>query len=109
MLSYKAIPPSPHLQSIVNSYIIFEGVLPEGFIWNQDLIPALWEYIFFNLSEDPQSITIPTGKGLLKDTLVIGQYSKPFSAHSSARSSRISARAPTKRSKRASRRSISTT
>lgn len=81
MLSYRSLP-APHcLSEIVQRYVVFEGHLPNNFIWKHDLIPALIEYIFFNLAETPQTFIIENKKIVLHDVLVTGQYSVPLSAN----------------------------
>lgn len=81
MLSYRALPPHPLLSEFINSYVVFEGNFPEGAVWDHDLIPALMEFVFFNLSEDPQLFTFNEEEFYLRDTLVTGQFSIPFQAH----------------------------
>ena len=81
MLSYTSLPACHSLSELVQKYVVFEGHLPRNFIWQQNLIPALTEYIFFNLAESAQTFIVENRKIVLYDVLATGQYSVPFVAN----------------------------
>jgi hypothetical protein len=70
---------------MVHSYVVLEGKFTKEFVFDYGLIPAHWNWIFFNLS-DPQPFLTKNGTLVLYDDLVVGPFSSHFKALLSGKS-----------------------
>lgn len=82
MLTLTEFPPSPLLRSVVQRYILTEGIVPKGHQLDHLLIPSWTEILYFNLSDDCQRFVNGVGTANdLRHAAISGQMTRAFSGH----------------------------
>jgi AraC-like DNA-binding protein len=77
----EAIAPASRLREVVEKYFITRATIPHDQPLEKNLLPSIMQSLLLNMNGNPQFISPPMGDpGNYTGHLILGQYTKPFTA-----------------------------